>query len=209
MFSFVFVPGEMLFKRCWTSGGFSMRAFGEAPQIQAKTDEFLRLRICQFILLRQKRWNILQTWFVFGCFFVDPSGSRPLLWKHQTLLVTPLGPPNRWFWHPMTSQGVLGIFSFDISCTCACEHWCSGSGWLLLQGAAIAGSYHAQVHAALMMKKMNQVWNLGWLIPGVLLLVVLLGIQSRSMFKHLFCSKHPFLTCNLLTEHYCSKSCFP
>ena len=31
-----------------------------------------------------------------------------LLWKHQTLLVTPLGPPNRWFWHPMTSQGVLG-----------------------------------------------------------------------------------------------------
>ena len=24
-------PGEMLFKHCWTSGGFSMRAFGEAP----------------------------------------------------------------------------------------------------------------------------------------------------------------------------------
>ena len=24
----------------------------------------------------------------------------PLLWKHQTLLMTPLGPDNRCFWHP-------------------------------------------------------------------------------------------------------------
>ena len=32
----------------------------------------------------------------------------PLLWKNQTLLVTPL-----WFWHPMTSQGFLGWRDFE------------------------------------------------------------------------------------------------
>ena len=44
-----------------------------------------------------------------------PWQSWPLLLKHRTLLMTSLGPQNRWFWHPMTSQGFLGyiyIFFF-------------------------------------------------------------------------------------------------
>ena len=27
--------------------------------------------------------------------------------------MTPLGPQNRWFWHPMTSQGFLGMVNFS------------------------------------------------------------------------------------------------
>ncbi len=34
--------------------------------------------------------------------------SWPFLWK--TLLITMLGPQNRWVWHPMTSQGFLEKF---------------------------------------------------------------------------------------------------
>lgn len=104
-----------------------MRAFGEAPQIQAN---FLK----HFLRLRESK----------GFFFEAHRGNDEdvIEWG---------------FW--MVFVPLFFLFEHFRNTVVLCEAFCGLDLFFpsFYQGVAIAGSFHAQVHAALMMKRMNQV----------------------------------------------------
>ena len=61
--------------------------------------------------------------------FKNPKDLDPSYGKHQTLLVTPLGPQKTCFWHPLTSQGFLGkVNNFGLA-QCNENHLLESNSW--------------------------------------------------------------------------------